>query len=189
MVLTLLLNTLATLSHEVILVLDDYHLIENPEIHTSLIFFLDRLPSQVRLIIASRIDPPLPLARWRVRRQLAELRGEDLRFTLAEASQFFNQLMGLELSVDNIAALEAKTEGWIAGLQLVALSLQGRTDIENFIAAFTGTHRYILDYMTQEILRHQSDRVQTFLLQTAILERLSGPLCDAVTGRNDSQGC
>jgi LuxR family maltose regulon positive regulatory protein len=118
---------------------------------------------------------------------LAEVRADDLRFTLAEAILFFNQLMGLELSVDNVAALGAKTEGWIAGLQLAALSLQGRTDIEDFIAAFIGTHRYILDYMTEEILQRQPDSVQTFLLQTAILERLSGPLCDAVTGRSDGQ--
>ncbi len=186
-VLTLLLNDLATLAYDLVLVLDDYHLIENAAIHASLSFFLDRLPLQMRLIVTSRIDPLLPLARWRVKRQLAELRAEDLRFTFAEANLFFNQVMGLELSVENITALESKTEGWVAGLQLAALSLQGRTDIENFIATFTGTHRYVLDYMTEEILHRQPDHVQNFLLQTAILERLNGPLCDAVTGRSDGQ--
>ncbi len=186
-VLTFLLNDLATLSQALVLVLDDYHLIENTEIHTSLILFLDRLPPSVRLIITSRVDPPLPLARWRVKRQLAELRAEDLGFTVDEATMFFNHLMGLDLSVDNISALEAKTEGWIAGLQLAALSLQGRVDVQNFIAAFTGNHRYILDYVTEEVLHRQPDPVRTFLLQTAILGRLSGPLCDAITGRKDSQ--
>ncbi len=186
-VLTFLLNDLATLPYPLILVLDDYHLVENPKIHTELTFLLDHLPPRSTVLITSRADPPLPLARWRVKRQLAELRAEDLRFTPAEAALFFNQLMGLELSAEQVAALEVKTEGWIAGLQLAALSLQDRTDIENFIAAFTGNHRYILDYMTEEILHRQSDSVQTFLLQTAILERLSGPLCDAVTGRSDGQ--
>jgi len=186
-VLTPLLNDLAALPHNLILVLDDYHFIENAEVHASLVFFLDRLPLQVRLVVTSRADPPLPLARWRVKRQLAELRADDLRFTLDESVQFFNQLMGLALSADNVAALDTKTEGWIAGLQLAALSLQGRGDVEEFIATFTGNHRYIFDYITEEILHRQSAGVQAFLLQTAVLERLNGALCDAVTGRSDSQ--
>ncbi|HXV44143.1 MAG TPA: LuxR C-terminal-related transcriptional regulator [Anaerolineae bacterium] len=186
-VLTFLLNDLAALPHDVVLVLDDYHLIENSDIHTALTLLIDRLPPQLHLILTSRADPPLPLARWRAKRQLIELRAEALRFTPDEVAFFLNQMIGLNLTSEQIAALEAKTEGWVAGLQLVALSLQGRTDVEHFIAAFTGTHRYILDYMTEEILRRQPENVQTFLLQTSILERLTGPLCDVVTGRTDSQ--
>jgi LuxR family maltose regulon positive regulatory protein len=186
-VLTFLLNDLAALPHDVVLVLDDYHLIENSDIHTALTLLIDRLPPQLHLILTSRADPPLPLARWRAKRQLTELRAEALRFTPDEVAFFLNQMIGLNLTSEQMAALEAKTEGWVAGLQLVALSLQGRTDVEPFIAAFTGTHRYILDYMTEEILRRQPENVQTFLLQTSILERLTGPLCDAVTGRTDSQ--
>ncbi|RIJ91492.1 MAG: helix-turn-helix transcriptional regulator, partial [Candidatus Brocadia sp.] len=145
------------------------------------------MPPLLHLILTSRADPPLPLARWRAKRQLTELRAEALRFTPDEVAFFLNQMIGLNLTSEQIAALEAKTEGWVAGLQLVGLSLQGRTDVEQFIAAFTGTHRYILDYMTEEILRRQPENVQTFLLQTSILERLTGLLCDAVTGRTDSQ--
>ncbi|GIK39986.1 MAG: LuxR family transcriptional regulator [Chloroflexota bacterium] len=186
-VLTFLLNDLAALPHDVVLVLDDYHLIENSDIHTALTLLIDRLPPLLHLILTSRADPPLPLARWRAKRQLTELRAEALRFTPDEVAFFLNQMIGLNLTSEQIAALEAKTEGWVAGLQLVGLSLQGRTDVEQFIAAFTGTHRYILDYMTEEILRRQPENVQTFLLQTSILERLTGLLCDAVTGRTDSQ--
>ncbi len=186
-VLTFLLNDLAALPHDVVLVLDDYHLIENSDIHTALTLLIDRLPPQLHLILTSRADPPLPLARWRAKRQLTELRAEALRFTPDEVAFFLNQMIGLNLTSEQMAALAAKTEGWVAGLQLVGLSLQGRTDVEPFIAAFTGTHRYILDYMTEEILRRQPENVQTFLLQTSILERLTGPLCDAVTGRTDSQ--
>lgn len=186
-VLTFLLNDLAALPHEAVLVLDDYHLIENSDIHTALTLLIDRLPPQLHLILTSRADPPLPLARWRAKRQLTELRAEALRFTPDEVAFFLNQMIGLNLTSEQIAALAAKTEGWVAGLQLVALSLQGRTDVESFIAAFTGTHRYILDYMTEEILGRQPEKAQTFLLQTSILERLTGPLCDAVTGRTDSQ--
>ena len=185
--LTFLLNDLAALPYDVVLVLDDYHLIENSDIHTVLTLLVDRLPPQLHLILTSRADPPLPLARWRAKRQLTELRAEALRFTPDEVAFFLNQMIGLNLTSEQIAALEAKTEGWVAGLQLIALTLQGRPDVEPFIAAFTGTHRYILDYMTEEILRRQSENVQTFLLQTSILERLTGPLCDAVTGRTDGQ--
>jgi LuxR family maltose regulon positive regulatory protein len=186
-VLTFLLNDLATLPAEVVLVLDDYHLIENSDIHAALILLLDRLPPCMHLILTSRADPPLPLARWRAKRQLIELRAEALRFTPDEVDFFLNHLGRLNLTAEQVAALEAKTEGWAVGLQLAALSLQGRTDIDHFITAFTGTHRYILDYMTEEILHRQPESVQSFLLQTAILERLTGPLCDAVTGRADSQ--
>lgn len=187
-VLTFLLNDLTALPDDLILVLDDYHLIENTAVHRALTFLLDNSPPRLHVILLSRADPfGLPLARWRVKRQLAELRAGDLGFTTAEAALFLNQLKGLNLSADHIAALEAKTEGWIAGFQLIAISLQGRTDLDRLITEFTATHRFILDYMTEEILRQQPASIQAFLLQTSILERLTGPLCDAVTGRTDSQ--
>lgn len=186
-VLTFLLNNLATLPDNRVLVLEDYHLIENSDIHTTLTLLVDRLPPQLHLIMTSRTDPPLPLARWRARGQLAELRVEALRFTPAEVALFLNQRVGANLTPGQIAALEAKTEGWAAGLQLAALSLQSRTDVDSFISAFTGTHHYILEYMTEEVLRWQPESMQSFLLQTSILERLTGSLCDAVTGRADSR--
>lgn len=182
-----LLNNLATLPTEVALVLDDYHLIENVAIHEALTLLFDRLPPQIHLILLGRTDPPLPLARWRAKRQLTELRAERLRFTPDEAHLFLNDLSGLNLTKEQTTLLETKTEGWVAGLQLAALSLRDRTDIESVITAFSASHRYILDYMTEEILYRQPESVQSFLLQTAILERLSGSLCDAVTGRADGQ--
>ena len=142
----------------------------------------------MHLVIATREDPPLPLARLRVRGQLTELRAADLRFTPAEAAEFLNQMMGLNLSAENIAALEARTEGWIAGLQLAALSMQGRSDAASFIKSFTGSHHFILDYLVEEVLQRQPEHVRNFLLQTAILDRLSSPLCDAVTGQEDGRG-
>ena len=142
----------------------------------------------MHLVIATREDPPLPLARLRVRGQLTELRAADLRFTPAEAAEFLNQMMGLNLSDADIAALEARTEGWIAGLQLAALSMQGRSDTASFIQAFTGSHRFVLDYLAGEVLERQPERVRNFLLQTAILDRLSGSLCDAVTAQDGGRG-
>ncbi len=185
--LTALLNDLAALG-DVILVLDDYHVIESAPIDEALTFFADHLPPQLRLVIATREDPPLPLARLRARGQLTELRAADLRFTPAEAAAFLNEVMRLNLSASDIAALETRTEGWIAGLQLAALSMQGRSDTTNFIQAFTGSHRFVLDYLMEEVLQRQTERLRSFLLQTALLERLSGSLCDAVTERNDSRG-
>ena len=184
--LTALLNDLAALG-DAVLVLDDYHVIESPPIDEALTFFVDHLPPQFRLVIASREDPPLPLARLRARGQLTELRAADLRFTPAEAADFLNQVMGLNLSAADIAALEARTEGWIAGLQLAAISMQGRSDTGSFIQAFTGSHRFVLDYLMEEVLQRQPERVRGFLLQTAILDRLSGPLCNAVTGQQDGK--
>ena len=150
-----------------------------------LAFLLEHLPRQLHLVIASRADPPLPLARLRARGELTELRAADLRFTPGEAAAFLNQVMGLNLSADDIAALETRTEGWIAGLQMAALSMRGREDIASFVQAFTGSHRYIIDYLVEEVLQRQPDHVRSFLLQTSILDRLSGPLCDAVTGQAD----
>jgi len=182
--LTLLINDLAG-NHKscpYVLVLDDYHLIIAQPVHEALTFLLDHLPPTLHLVIATRADPPLPLPRLRARGQLTELRQADLRFTTGEAAAFLNQVMGLNLSDTDVAALEARTEGWIAGLQVAAVSMQGREDASAFIRAFTGSDRYILDYLVEEVLQRQPEDVQTFLLQTSILNRLSGPLCDAVTG-------
>ncbi len=170
-----------------ILVLDDYHVIETPAIHQHLSFLLDHLPRHMHLIISSRADPPLPLARLRARDQLIELHESDLRFTRAEAVRFLNETMSLLLTPGQIAALETRTEGWIAGLQLAALSLRGREDLSGFVRAFTGSHRFVLDYLTDEVFVRQTESIQSFLMQTSILERLNASLCNALTRRADSQ--
>jgi LuxR family maltose regulon positive regulatory protein len=185
--LTSLINDLAALSDQLILVIDDYHLIETAEIHQSLNFLLDHLPTQLHLVIITREDPPLPLPRLRVRRQMTELRGTELRFTTAEAAQFLNQTMGLELRPEDIDVLEQRTEGWVAGLQLAALSMQTLADSTHFIKAFSGDDHYIVDYLIVEVLDHQPEPIRQFLLQTAILQRLTAPLCDAVTGKKNGQ--
>ncbi len=184
-VLTTLLNELSTAPGEVWLVLDDYHLVDNDEINKSVAFLLEHLPSQAHVVISTRADPDLPLARWRVRGELVEIRAADLRFTSAEATAYLTAATGLDLAAADIAALEERTEGWIAALQLAALSLHGREDASGFIARFAGDDRYIVDYLVEEVLQHQSDTVRRFLLQSAVLDRLTGPLCDAVTGGND----
>jgi ATP/maltotriose-dependent transcriptional regulator MalT len=181
-VLTVWINELATLPHEMALVLDDYHLITAPPIHRAVTYLVDHLPPQLHLVMATRADPPLPLARLRARGHLTEIRAADLRFTSEEVMAFLTQALGPHLSTEEIAALEARTEGWIAGLQLAALSMQGRTDSAGFLAAFRGSHRYIIDYLVEEVLAQQPEPVQTFLLQTAILDRLQGSLCEAVMG-------
>ncbi len=185
-VLTALINEITALPGQIMLIFDDYHLIEAQPIHDALTFLLRRLPPQLHLAIATREDPPLPLARLRARGQLTELRAADLRFTASEAAEFLNQVMGLELSAGDIAALESRTEGWVAGLQLAALamqgtlSMQGREEVSGFIASFTGSYHFILDYLVEEVLHQQPEHIQTFLLQTSILDRLNGSLCDAV---------
>ena len=184
-ILTALLNDITTVASPFVLVLDDYHIIDSKPIDDALALLIERLPSQMHLVIATREDPQLPLARLRVRGQLTELRAADLRFTPTEAADFLNQSMGLNLSAQDIAALETRTEGWIAGLQLAALSLRGRDDVAQFVRAFAGDNRYIVDYLVEEVLQRQPAPVRTFLLQTSILDQLSGPLCDAVTGQND----
>jgi LuxR family maltose regulon positive regulatory protein len=186
-ILTSLLNEITNIPENFVLVLDDYHLIEAQPVDSDLTFLLEHLPPQMHLVIATREDPYLPLARLRARGQLTELRAADLRFTPSEAAEFLNRVMGLNLSAENIAALEIRTEGWIAGLQLAALSLQGREDIASFIQAFTGSHRFVLDYLGEEVLQHQPENIRSFLLQTAILERLCAPLCNAVTEREDGK--
>jgi LuxR family transcriptional regulator, maltose regulon positive regulatory protein len=186
-VLTVLVNELVQGSEAVVLVLDDYHLIEGPAVHQSLELLLERLPSQLRLVLASRADPPLPLARLRAGGQLTELREADLRFTREEAAELLRTAVGTELSEAAVTALGDQTEGWVAGLQLAALSLKGQDDVGAFVEGFSGGHRYVLDYLTEEVLDRQPQKLRAFLLETSILERLSGPLCDAVTGRSDSQ--
>lgn len=187
-ILMTLLNELAAVEGEFVLILDDYHAISTQAIHDGMGFLLSHLPPQMHLNIASRADPPLSLARLRSHGALTELRVSDLRFTPEEAAAFLNRVMGLEVSAADVAALEKRTEGWIAGLQLAALSMQGRNDLPGFIAAFSGDDRYIVDYLLEEVLQRQSDRVRHFLLQTAVLERLSGSLCDAVTDQSNGQG-
>jgi LuxR family maltose regulon positive regulatory protein len=182
-----LVNELADADDELVLMLDDYHLIRVAAVHASLGFLLEHLPASLRLVLASRADPPLPLARLRARGQLAELRAADLRFTPEEAAQLLHAAVGPELSEAAVATLEARTEGWVAGLQLAALSLRGHGDIAAFVEGFSGGHRYVLDYLTEEVLARQPEPLRGFLLETSVLERLSGPLCDAVTGRADSQ--
>ncbi len=142
----------------------------------------------MHLVIATREDPRLPLARWRARGQLTELRAADLRFAPSEAAEFLNRVMGLDLSAEDVTALESRTEGWIAGLQLAALSIQGRSDAAGFIQTFSGSHRFVLDYLVEEVLARQPQRVRSFLLQTSILDKLCGALCDAVTGQKRGQG-
>ena len=186
-VLTTVINELAAASEEAVLVLDDYHLVEAPPVHHSLAFLLDRLPAQLRLVLATRSDPPLPLARLRAGGQLAEVREADLRFTLPETAALLRAATGLQLPDESVAALADRTEGWVAGLQLAALSLSGHTDPAGFVQTFTGSHRYVLDYLTEEVLARQPTELVEFLLETSVLERLSGPLCDAVVGRADSQ--
>lgn len=186
-ILTTLLNAIATIRQDMIFVLDDYHAIDSSEIDDALTFLLDHLPPQFHLVIATREDPQVPLARLRVRGQLTEVRIADLRFTAEESADFLNQMMNLSLSKEDVIALERRTEGWIAGLQLAALSLRGRDNTSDFIEAFTGSHRFVLDYLVEEVLQHQPDTVREFLLKTAILERFNHALCTAVTTRDDSK--
>ncbi len=172
---------------EVLLVLDDYHLIDSQPVHGSLLFLLEHLPPGLRIVLASRSDPPLPLARLRASGQLAELRAAELRFTADEAAALLREAIGADLPGTAVTALTARTEGWAAGLQLAGLSMRGQADTAGFVAAFSGSHRYVLDYLTGEVLERQNPQVREFLLDTSVLERLSGELCDAVTGRADSQ--
>jgi len=177
-----LINELNDLTTPIYLVLDDYQYITNPIIHEGMSYFLDHIPPTVHLVIATRVDPPFTLARLRARNQLTEIRAAELRFTLNEIADFFIEIMKVPVSAEDISTLETRTEGWIAGLQMAALSMQGRSGISQFIQVFSGSHRYILDYLAEEVLNHQSEDVRNFLLTTSILERLSGPLCDAIIG-------
>jgi len=188
-ILTTLVNALTDSIAPIVLALDDYHTITLQAIHEALAFLLDRMPAHMQIAMTTRADPSLPLARLRVRGQLTEVRAADLRFTGTEAAQLFNQTHGIHLPSDALKTLESRTEGWAAGLQLAALSLQQQdaAQIPTFLADFTGSHTYVFDYLAEEVFQHQSDRARIFLMQTAILGRLCGPLCAAVTGQDDTQ--
>jgi LuxR family maltose regulon positive regulatory protein len=183
-----LINVVAASDRECILILDDYHLISSPAIHSTVAYLLDHLPENMHLVIGSRADPPLPLARLRAKAQLLELRASDLRFTKEESAQFLNEVMRLDLTENMVDELETRTEGWIAGLQLAALSMAGTTDKADFISRYTGSHRYLVDYLLEEVVNRQSVEVQEFLLSTCHLERMCAPLCDAILdNRIDSE--
>ncbi len=182
---TTLLNELAAAPGEVWFVLDDYHLVDSHDVSDGVAFFVEHLPPHMHVVLSTRADPGLPLSRWRARGELAEIRAADLRFTSDEVATYLSEVNGLSLRSGDVAVLEERTEGWIAALQLAALSIQGREDVSGFIARFAGDDRYIVDYLVEEVLDHQPDSVREFLLQSAVLDRLTGPLCDAVTGRSD----
>ncbi len=186
-VLTTLLNELSTAPADIHLVLDDYHLVDGPDIGAGMMFLLEHLPPNVHLVISTRADPALPLSRLRARGELVELRAADLRFTGEEVADYLYAVEGLDLTTVDIATLAARTEGWVAALQLAALSMQGQEDVRAFIAGFAGDDRYIVDYLVEEVLARQPDPVRRFLTATSILDRLTGELCDAVTGRTDGR--
>ena len=187
LILTALLNEISQHPEPFTLVLDDYHLIDSQQIDQALGFLLEQKPPQMHWVIITREDPHLPLARMRAKGQLTELRAAHLRFSPAEASSFLNQTMGLKLSEEDVSALESRTEGWIAGLQMAALSMQGRQDLSGFIKAFEGSHHFIMDYLVEEVLQLQPEAVRNFLLQTSILDRLTSPLCDEICGQPGSK--
>jgi LuxR family maltose regulon positive regulatory protein len=186
LLMTLLINDMAQLNQPFVLVLDDYHLITDQAIHHAVGFLVEKMPPLMKLVLTTRVDPPLPLARWRARRWLTEIRAQDLRFTEAESTLFLHNGLDVTLSPSEIAALERRTEGWVAGLQLVLLSMQGRTDPAAFIRNFTGSHAYIIDYLVEEVLQQQPPALEAFLLATAILERFCASLCNAVTAADDA---
>ena len=187
-----LINRISAVSASFVLVLDDYHLISAQPVHDAITRLLDHLPANLHLVIATRADPPLPIARLRARGQLTEIRMPELRFTSDEAAEFLNRVMGLELAAGEVAALEGRTEGWIAGLQMAAVALRAtrsaRGDAVRFVRDFTGSNRFILEYLIEEVLQRQPEHVQAFLLRTSILERLCGPLCAAVAADTDGRG-
>ena len=179
-ILTELINEIDGMAKDVLLVLDDYHAVDSPRVDQQLAFLIEHMPARMHLVIATREDPNLPLARLRARGELAELRTADLRFTPEEAADFLCRVMGLVLKPEELAALESRTEGWVAGLQLAALSMRGQKDMGGFIHSFTGSHRFVLDYLAEEVLRREPEGIQAFLLRTSVLDRLCGPLCDAL---------
>ena len=174
-----LINEISAIPDRIILVLDDYHLIKSEAVHNALAYLLEHHPPQLHLVIATREDPPIPLPRWRARGEVSEIREGDLRFTLAETAALLNDSMELNLTPEQIETLGSKTEGWISGLQLAALSLRGQTDVDHFLHSFAGSNRYILDYLIEEVFRQQPPEIRDFLLQTAVLEQLTAPLCAA----------
>ena len=168
--------------------LDDYHVIDSREVQDGVAFLVEHLPPRLHLVIVSRADPALPLANLRARGELVEVRAADLRFTTDEAAAYLNGAMGLELTAEDVGALEGRTEGWIAALQLAALSMEGREDASGFIAGFAGDDRYVVDYLVEEVLKRQPEQVQDFLMLTSILDRMNGSLCDALTGQDGGPG-
>ncbi len=186
-VLATLINELTEVLADFALVLDDYQEIDNQSIHDSMTYLVEHMPPQMHLFIATRRDPPLPLARLRARGHMSELRAADLRFTPSEATEFFNDVMSLGLPPTNVATLEARTEGWIAGLRVAALSIRSTDEVSAFVDSFAGGTRHIFDYLLEEVVDRETPEIREFLLRTSILERLTGPLCDAVTGRHDGQ--
>jgi len=186
-ILTTLLNELVGLATDAVLVIDDYHLIESQTIHEALTFLIDHLPPRMHVVIATRADPALPLPRLRARGEMTELRADDLRFTPEEAATFLSEVMGLELMAEDIAELEGRTEGWIAGLQMAALAMRDHADVPGFIAAFAGSNRHVVDYLAEEVLARQPEELRTFLLETSILDRMCAPLCNAVARHTDGQ--
>jgi LuxR family transcriptional regulator, maltose regulon positive regulatory protein len=186
-ILTHLINEIIATAEPFVFVMDDYHVITDPEIQQMLLFLLDHMPSQMHLIISSRSDPPWPRSRLKVRDEILEIRSQELRFTLEEAATFLNDMMGLALSPENIATLERRTEGWVVGLYLAALSMHQRPNKDAFIQAFTGSNRYVVDYLVEEVIDLQPPDIQEFLLKTSILARLTGSLCDVLLDRQNSQ--
>jgi len=184
---TLLINDISSILGDFVVVLDDYHFVESPQVQDGITYLLEHMPVQMHLVIASRADPPLPLAHFRGKEMMLEIRTDDLRFTLDEVTKLLNELTTPELSSEDIAALNERTEGWAVGLKMAALSISGQKDISAFIAAFTGSQRYVMDYLMEEVLQKQTQGVRDFLMKTSVLERLSAPLCDAITERQDSQ--
>jgi len=186
-VLTIVINEIAVIPNKIVLILDDYHLIDNQSVHDALTFLLENNPPQLHLVITTREDPPIQISRLRTRGQLNEFRAIDLRFSTAETAEFLNEIMGLDLAAKDIVALEKRTEGWVAGLHLAAISMQGQLDIDGFIKSFTGSHHFVIDYLVDEVLLQQPEHIRDFLLQTSFLNRLTGSLCDSVTGQQDGQ--
>jgi LuxR family transcriptional regulator, maltose regulon positive regulatory protein len=186
-IVSLLINKLSEVPNEFVLILEDYHVIESQEIHQMMIFLLEHLPPQMHLVILSRADPPFPLARLRARSELLEIRAKDLRFSLDDATAFLREMVGVDLSMEDIEILLDRTEGWITGLQLAALSIQGHEKPSDLITAFSGGHDYIVDYLIEEVLERQTDDLKIFLMKTSILSRLNGSLCEALTGQSDGE--
>jgi LuxR family maltose regulon positive regulatory protein len=186
-ILTTCINDIDSCDQDIVLVLDDYQVITDPTIHNALSFVLDHCPSKLHLVLLTRVDPPFPLARLRVRNELTEIRAADLRFTVDEVEDFLTNVMQIKLPTADVNALEAQTEGWIAGLQLAALSIQGSDDFSSFIKNFSGSHHYVVDYMIEEVLNRQPEEIKSFLLETSILERMNAHLCNSLTHRTDSQ--
>jgi LuxR family maltose regulon positive regulatory protein len=182
-----LVNELGAVSDEILLVLDDYHELASAEIHESMAYLLEHMPANLHVVVGTRADPPLPLARMRARGELVEIRAADLRFTDDEAATYFRDVAGLELDATAVEALASRTEGWVAALQLAGLSMQGRDDVAEFIAGFAGDDRYIVDYLVEEVLQRQTDPVRSFLLRTSILARMNASLCDAVTDGDEAR--